>query len=264
MLKKILVRELYLPVIYIIFAFIIYFVLSKIVNRLLVINKNKSDIKVKREKTIVNLIKNIIKYVIAVITFLGILNVYGVETKSIIASLGIAGAVIGLAFQDIIKNLLSGITIIFDDHYVQGDIVTINGFKGEVIELGLQTTKLKSYEGEVLIISNHLITSVINHSMCNTNIFLDLKVNKEISIKEIESILKKVSDKLQKRDDVHKPIDLLGVEVINDNNYIYKILIECDAEHQYQVNRAFAGFLKEEYDKIGIDVPSDIIEIKEK
>ena len=267
MLKKILIKEIYLPILYIILAFIIYFILSKIVDKALVINKlnkNKSDIKLKREKTIVNLIKNIIKYVIAVITILAILNVYGIETKSIIASLGIAGAIIGLAFQDIIKNLLSGITIIFDDHYVQGDIVTINGFKGEVIELGLQTTKLKSYEGEVLIISNHLITSVINHSMCNTNIYLDLKINKEISINEIENILNKISEKLVKRKDVKKDIFLLGVELINTNNYIYKILIECDAEHQYEVKREFMKYLKEEYDKIGIDVPSDIIEIKEK
>ena len=267
MLKKILIKEIYLPIIYIIVAFIIYFVLSKIVDKALVINKlnkNKSDIKLKREKTIVNLIKSIIKYIIAVITILGILNVYGIETKSIIASLGIAGAIIGLAFQDIIKNLLSGITIIFDDHYVQGDIVTINGFKGEVIELGLQTTKLKSYEGEVLIISNHLITSVINHSMCNTNIYLDLKINKDISISEIEKILKRVSDKLVKRKDVKKEISLLGVELINNNNYIYKVLIECDAEHQYEVNREFMKYLKEEYDHLGILVPSDIIEIKEK
>ncbi len=265
MLKKILIKEIYLPIIYVIIAFIIYFILSKIVDKALVINKfnkNKSEIKLKREKTIVNLIKSVIKYIIAVITILGILNVYGVETKSIIASLGIAGAIIGLAFQDIIKNLLSGITIIFDDHYVQGDIVTINGFKGEVIELGLQTTKLKSYEGEVLIISNHLITSVINHSMCNTSIFLDLKIAKEISINEIENVIKNVSAKLIKRDDVNKEIELLGVEIINSNNYVYKILIECEAEHQYQVNRAFMKYLKEEYDKMGIEVPSDMIEIK--
>ena len=171
MIGKIIISEkIYLPIIYVIIALILYAILSKFVDKILIVNKmnkNKSKFQEKRETTIVNLIKNIIKYVIAIITLLAILNIFGVKTTSIIASLGVAGAIIGLAFQDTLKSLLAGISIIFDNHYMQGDIVTINGFRGEVISLGLQTTKIKSYDGNVMIINNSLINSVINHSMFN-------------------------------------------------------------------------------------------------
>ena len=137
MLKKILIPQVYLPIIYIVVAFIIYAILNKIITTALKINKfdkRKSALQLKREKTVINLLRSILKYIIAIILILAILNIYGIKTTTLIASLGIAGAIIGLAFQDTIKNLLSGILIIFDNHYMQGDIVTINGFRGEVID----------------------------------------------------------------------------------------------------------------------------------
>ncbi len=265
MLKKILIKEVYLPIIYILIALIIYAILCKIINKVLVFNKKsklKKEVQIKREKTIINLFKSIIKYIIAIITILSILNVYGIKTTSIIASLGIIGAIIGLAFQDTIKNLLSGIAIIFDNHYMQGDVVTINGFRGEVIDLGLQTTKIKSYTGEVMIINNSMITSVINHSMYDTILYIEFPVSKDVPISLLEKILKEVNKKMIKLKDIRNDIKLLGIEKLNANNYIYKIEIDCKAESHFQINRNFFGYLKEEYDKNNINVPGEYFEIK--
>ncbi len=259
-----LLVKIYMPFIYIGIAIIIYLLLSKIVDKILKFNKKSKQktLQIKREETIINLIKNILKYIIAIITFLAVLGIYGVKTTSIIASLGIAGAILGLAFQDTIKNLLSGIAIIFDNHYMQGDVVTINGFRGEVIELGLQTTKIRAYNGEVMIINNSLVTSVINHSMYNTNLYLELPIAKNISLATIEKILKNINQKMVKLKEVKRDIDLLGIESINANHYIYKIMIECSAESQFSINRKFMQYLKEEYDKNKIKVPAEYFEIK--
>ena len=259
-MEIIISEKIYLPIIYIIIALIVYVVLIKIINKLLIINKlgkKKSALQQKRETTVVNLIKNIIKYVVAVILILSILSVYGVETTSIIASLGIAGAIIGLAFQDTIKNLLSGISIIFDNHYMQGDIITVNNFKGEVIELGLQTTKIKAYTGEVMIIDNSLITSVINHSMFNTKLILEIPVIKDVSIEKFEKIIGNVKLKIEQLDEVKGELTLLGIERLNGNNYIYKVEVDCKPNNHYSVNRKFMALLKEQYDKENIKVPGD-------
>ena len=66
-----------------------------------------------------------IKYFIAAVSAIMILNIYGVDTTSIIAGLGVAGVVIGLAFQDALKDIISGINIIMDNYYVVGDLVKI-------------------------------------------------------------------------------------------------------------------------------------------
>ncbi len=267
MWKKILVPKVYLPIVYLLLAIIFYRLLCRIVDKTLVINKRsktRDKLTIKREATIINLIKSIIKYIVAIIVLLAILNVYGVKTTSIIASLGVAGAIIGLAFQDIIKNLLAGFSIIFDNHYMQGDIVTINGFRGEVIELGLQTTKIKSYTGEVMIINNNLITSVINHSMFDTILYLEIPVSKNISLEQLETILKNVNKRIEKLSDVTDKVLLLGIETLNSNNYVYKVQINCKPDSHFGIKREYMKYLKEEYDLNKVEVPAEYLEIKNK
>ena len=263
--KFVLSSKIYLPFVYLLVAIIVYCILAKVVDKALAFNKlNITKLQQKRKATIVTLIKNVIKYIIAIITILSILSIYGVKTTSIIASLGIAGAIIGLAFQDIIKNLLAGITIIFDNHYMKGDIVTINGFKGEVIELGLQSTKIKAYNGEVMVIGNSLINSVINHSMYDTKLIIEIPVNKDVSLNKLEDMLKNVSKKIEKLKEVKSNVVLLGIEKLNANNYVYKVEMDCVPNNHYSVNREFMKLLKNEYEINNIEIPGDFLEIKER
>ena len=176
--------------------------------------------------------------------------------------MGVLGGVIGLAFQDTIKNLLAGIAIIFDNHYMQGDVVTINGFIGEVVELGFQTTKIKAYNGEVMIINNLMIASVINHSMYPNVMFLELPMTNDISLEKLKNIISEVNQKMKEHKEVKKDIELLGIESIDANKYIYKVIIEVTSESQFKINRIFMEYLKEEYEKLNINLPLEIVEIK--
>ena len=137
-------EKFYLPIIYIIIGLVGYSLINRMIGGI-----SKFDIKKgrgidKRKNTVIVLVKSIIKYVIAVIVIILILGVYGVNTTSLIASLGVVTAIIGLAFQDTIKDFLAGVFLIFDNAYAVGDTVKINGFTGEVIALGLKTTKIRA------------------------------------------------------------------------------------------------------------------------
>ena len=116
-IKFITSSKVYLPIIYIVIGFSINFIVSNMVNKIMLRHKSTSG-KDKRKDTIINLFKNIFKYLILILIVLEILKLYGVDTSSIIASLGIFAAVIGLAFQDILKDLLAGISIIFDNIFL--------------------------------------------------------------------------------------------------------------------------------------------------
>ena len=118
------------------------------------INSGKTEHEKKKRNTIIKLFQNIMKYIVFIVILLIILELYGVNTKSLIAGLGVVGAVLGLALQDTIKDLINGITILLDNFYVVGDTICYEGFTGEVIELGLKTTKVKALNGQVKIISN--------------------------------------------------------------------------------------------------------------
>ena len=258
-LKFVLSKKFYLPISYIVFGIIFYAVICNIVNKTLKV-KNK-HINMKKQTTIVNLIKSIIKYIILIIVILMILSVYGVDTSSIIASISVVGVVIGLAFQDTLKNLLSGISIIFDNHYMVGDVVEINGFKGEVISLGLQSTKVKSYTGEVFIIGNSLITSIINYSQNDSKLLIDIPVSYNTNINKLEKILDNLRDRIENISSVRGGYELLGVDSFSSSAVIYKIVVDCICNEQFGVKRKILKLIKEELDKNKIEIPYNKLDV---
>ena len=193
MIKFLLSNKFILPVIYIIIGVIIYNVIKIIIKKI-----SKSRFADKKKVTIISLIRNIIKYIIMIFIVLAILNVYGVDTSGVIASLGVAGVIIGLAFQDIVSDLLAGMFILFDNQFALGDIVTIDGFKGEVIGLGLMSTKIKSATGDVKILPNSSFRTVINHSMNDTTLFINVDVSYDTNISKLEKTLKTMEEDILK------------------------------------------------------------------
>ena len=156
----------------IIIAIILVKIFKNVVSKILI--KGKTDYEAKRRKTIIELIGSIFKYIIYIIAGLIILDFYGVNTKSLIASIGVAGAVLGLALQDTLKDFISGISLILENYLAVGDTVTYNDFTGEVIELGLRVTKIKKASGEVMVIANRNIDTIVNLSQKKANLYLEI------------------------------------------------------------------------------------------
>ena len=92
----------------------------------------------RKQQTIKKLIINISKYTIIIFLILKLLTILGINVRGIIAGLGVVSVVIGLALQDIMKDVLSGIFIIIENQYDVGDEVEINKYQGYVTELGLR------------------------------------------------------------------------------------------------------------------------------
>lgn len=237
--------------------------LIKIISHTLekMITKEKSGYEVKRRITIVELMDNIIKYFIYILMVIFILNIYGVDTKSIIASLGVAGVILGFALQSTVEDLISGIAIIMDNYFVIGDIVTFNDFTGEVIAMGLKSTKIRKANGEVYTIANRNINSIINLSQHKAGIFIEIPTAYEEEISKVESVLKKVITEAKKLPNVQKDSKYLGINSMQDSCIHYAILIQCKQEEQWQIKREVLKMIKLAYEKENIKIPYPQIEV---
>lgn len=249
-----LVRRLITTAIILVVSILVYLVISKILKKVFKLQlKRKNERKV---KTAFSLFNNIARCLIIIISCVTILGVFGVSTSGLVASLSVVGVVFGLAFQDILKDLLSGLSIILEDQYTIGDTVTIAGFKGEVISLGLRTTKIKSYTGDLKIISNRNITEVINHSLEPSLAIVTIGVSYEDDLDKVEKVLNKLCGRLNNEiKQLVGKIEVLGIESLSESSIDYKITAKVKPTTQYDVERILKKEIKLEFDKNNISIP---------
>jgi Small-conductance mechanosensitive channel len=102
------------------------------------------------------------RWSLAVIGALTLAGSLGVDVRSILTGLGIAGLAISLAAQNIIRDFLNGVLIIFEDQFAVGDVVKVEGNSGVVETFTLRTTRLRTVDGELVTIPNGSISTVLN------------------------------------------------------------------------------------------------------
>lgn len=252
-------KEVFGTLIIIIIAMIIYSIGRLIISKILIKGKNAYD--VKKRKTVVSMVESIYKYLLAIIVLIFILELYGFDTKSLIAGLGIAGALAGLALQDTLKDIIGGISIIMENYYVVGDYITINDFTGQIIEFGLKSTKVKNYNGEVLVFANRSVDKIINISQKKANIIINIPTAYEEKSSKVEKILLKLIEEIKEMKYVSKNCSYLGISELGASEVIYTIAIECEQENQWEVKRKILKLVKDTYDKEKIKIPYKQVEV---
>ena len=217
----------------------------------------------KKRKTVIELIKNIFKYVFNVIVVVIILGICGINVTGMLAGLGIAATIIGLALQDTFKDIISGIGIMLENYFIVGDMVVYNDFTGEVISFGLRSTKIRSAKGEILIVANRNIMEIKNISQKKQTIYYQIPVSYEENIDQIESIInKEIIPKIVKVKNVDdKSIKYLGIDKLDDSCVKYLIIISCNRDTQWQVNRDVNKIVLDTFNKKSISIPYNQLEI---
>lgn len=250
-MEKFFIKEIIEPLCIILIAVLIYILVSNVIKKLFKIRLKRIDSK--KQQTMMTLIINIFRYVIMIIALLMILEVYGVDTKALVASLGVAGLVIGLAFQDLIKDLIAGISIVIEGYYDVGDTITVNGFRGKVLSLGMKTTKLKATNGDIKIITNGTVRDIINHSIDNSVAIVDVNISNDNNLKKTEEVLNKICQKLSSDlADLKGPVTLIGVNKFTDKNVIFRIKAETKPLKNFEIQREIQTIIKAELDKNNI------------
>lgn len=237
----------------VLFAALFLLRISKMTSQRIVAQANAQQ---RRRKTVVRLIRSITKYVIWITTILIILSIWGLNVAPALAGLGILGLVIGLGAQRFINDLISGFFIVFEQHFDVGDRIEVQGFKGEVIDIGLKTTKIRNWKGEIKILSNGELSNVINFSKELSTALVDFGIaygeNMQSTIEMLNAELPKL--KLDYPEIVEDP-QVLGVVDLANSSVNMRVMAKTLNEQHYAVERAMRKRIKELLDEHGIEIP---------
>ena len=241
-------QKIVMTIVLIILGLIIYTIIERAINRIL---DRKKDINKKR-KTLVKLFSNFTKYLILIIVGILILKIYGVNVNSLVAGLGLVSVIAGLAIQDPLKDLISGINIITDDYYSLGDVVNIDGVEGKVIQLNIRTTKIQDTKtSDIYTIANRNISKVTKVS---NELYISVPLSYEEDIKKVEMILNGIANELKEVEHI-QDAKYIGLNDFEESSMIYKMKIVCKPEYRYPVKREANRTIKIWLDRNHISIP---------
>lgn len=235
-----------------IFSLLVCYLIKKIVRKLF--HVKAGILNEKRKNTVINLISNILRIVVLFIGFTIILEELGIDTKSFIASLGVFSLVIGLALQDLLKDLIAGFSIVFEGLFGIGDWVSIDSFKGKVISSTIRTTKIRAYTGETKIIANRNITNLINYSMDDTLSLIDVEISYDSKLDKFDTVIKQICDEFKKENGI-KEISLLGLDEFLENGIKFRLMFKSDYDNSIPLTRRLKRKIIDAFKENNIEIP---------
>lgn len=196
--KPNLLLKILLSVLVLLIAGVITIFINRFIKKHLVKYINNRGGNNKKLNSVVSILSNILKYITYFLAILVILNIFGVNTNSLIATAGVGGIIIAFGVQSVVRDLFNGIFILFDDQYNIGDEVVINGINGEVVSINIRNTTIRGFDGSINIISHGSITTVTNKSKQNQRSMVDIFLPLDADIEKVRGIIEKFSKIFEK------------------------------------------------------------------
>ncbi|CDG02927.1 Putative Mechanosensitive ion channel family protein [Clostridium chauvoei JF4335] len=173
------------------------------------------------------------------------------------AVLGVGGFAIGIGAQSLVKDLINGFFILFEDQYGVGDHITINQYTGIVENIGIRTTVLRDFTGDLHIITNGSILEVTNHSRGDIRFLVDVEIAYEENVEETIKLITKVCEKFKEenRAEIRGNIEVLGVTSLNASGVNIRVIGRAKPLSQWKMERELRKNIKEALDEAGIEIP---------
>ncbi|PRQ04301.1 Small-conductance mechanosensitive channel [Enhygromyxa salina] len=190
------------------------------------------------DETAQSFIQTVIRYLILTIGVVTALAQLGVDTASLLTSLGVVGLTIGFAARDTLSNVISGLFIFWDRPFVISDLVEIDGKYGRVQNITMRSTRVVTVDGRMLAIPNSQIVNSVVASYTN---FPNLRLDVPFTISVTEDIARAreiaigvIADDARFLAD---PAPLVAVTELNDYNVTMELRVWLDDERSHVTMR---------------------------
>lgn len=219
----------------------------------------------RKANTIGAVLKSVLRYSVY---FFGIgAIIANIFTGMSLTLASIGGVALGFGAQSLVKDLINGFFILFEDQYAVGDYITLSNYSGIVESIGIRTTILKDFNGDKHLIPNGTITQVTNHSRGNMRVIVDVAVPYDENLDKVTSI---INTACQKAADGNKNIvdqpKVQGIDSLDKALIIIKVQGSTKPMFQWELERDLKKEIKKALDEENIGIPyqkTEIINLKD-
>jgi len=226
-------------------AFVLYRLLRLITSRMVRIAEEHGagHIRIAQVKTMAGVLRATGITIIAAIVTMQFLAAVGVNLAPLLASAGVAGVAIGLAAQNIVRDMLNGTLILLEDQFNVGDTIKIAGASGVVESMTLRKTTLRDGDGTLYVIPNSQITTVANlsidYSVATVNVSVDFSAHPDKVMELLKNIAMDIRNSEEFKGVFVSDPQVLGVDAVKGSEQIFPVVFKTRATQQYAPVREF-------------------------
>lgn len=212
-----------------------------------------------RARTLLPMVQKAAIMILTVIVGLVTLAELGINIAPLLAGAGVLGVAVGFGSQTLIKDFLTGLSIILEDNIAVGDSVIIGGNKGIVENMSIRTIRLRDVNGSLHIMPFSEIGTITNESKTFAFALMDIGVAYDSDLDHVTSVIKKTGMAMRTeqpfQDLILDNIEVMGVESLGDSSIVIRSRIRTIAGRQGDVRRAFLLRIKKAFDAEKIEIP---------
>ena len=215
---------------------------------------------VQRTRTLGSVLNNTSTWVIVIVVSILVLTELGFSVTALVASAGILGAALGFGAQSIIKDVLNGLFMVFEDQLGVGDVVDLGIAEGVVERVGIRITEIRDVSGTLWFVRNGEILRVGNKTQDWSRVILDLPVPYDSNIDDIQNLLLESAQEFaaspQWRRKIMEDPEVWGVQSLSAEAVTLRLVVKVRAGEQWTAERALYRALKDSLDKRQVDIPA--------
>jgi small conductance mechanosensitive channel len=207
---------------------------------------------VQRAKTLGSVLSNLITWTMVVSAIAAVLSELGVAVGAIVAGAGIVGAAIGFGAQSLVRDLISGLFIVFEDQYGVGDSVDLGQASGVVESVGLRVTQVRDVTGTLWYVRNGEVVRVGNQSQGWSRVVLDIALPYDSRVDKAQAAILKAANGLVKDPNFGKQMlgepEVWGIEAISGEQLVLRLVQQVAPVDADAVARELRSRIKVELD----------------
>ena len=235
---------------------VVYFILDEFYLKTTDVNESQRQ----KRLTLIPLMRSFAKYFVYFTATVTILKLIGIDPGPILAGAGIVGIAVGLGAQNLINDVVCGFLILFENYYLVGDYVEVGkveerNIEGIVEAIELRTTHVRHPDGQLQIVRNGDIGSIINYSKQYIYARVEVSVSYDSNLDHVYRVVDKVGKQLMVDEtDVLEPTRVAGLEHFGENNLLLLTLTKVKPGKHLHIQRVLRKLLKETFSKEEIEL----------
>jgi len=243
-------------------ALVAWEVVSGLIERFLA-GGSKNGQKIERSariRTLLPLLRN--AFMIVLLTFVGliVLSELGVNIAPLLAGAGVIGLAIGFGSQTLVKDVITGLFILFEDTIAVGDVIDVGGGHSGVVEaISIRTIRLRDVRGAVHTVPFSEVQTVLNMTKDFGFAVIDASVDYTQNVDRVADVMRQVGTELQAdpqfQGSILEPIDIFGLDQFGPSAIVIRGRIKTRPGKQWAVARAYNKLMKQRFDELGIEIP---------